>query len=137
METLLVRRQEDSGHKQLDDGVISFRANSYVRHMEALGIPREKYNDVYELATQIYNEQPSGTGPFGVDFMIKAAKRLTEKTKTYRVFQKPERLAMVSCTSCQGSKLAYKKLNGKIIGVERDAKGKFMKCPDCNDSQHN
>ncbi len=132
MKIVLIRRQEDSGQRQLDNGVLAFRANSFVKHMESLGIAPDKYDEVYELAASIYNSKEV-KGPFGVDFMIQAAKLMQETTVKYKVYRKPDRTAMVSCTTCQGSKLSYKMSGKKIIGIARNEDGSVKKCEDCQE----
>jgi hypothetical protein len=130
MKTVIMRRAEDSGQRQLDNAIIALRAASYVRHMEANGVLPQDYNAVYELAVAIYNEQEI-KGPFGVDFMVQAAKRLQEVKIGVKSYQKPTRRGLVSCTTCQGSKMSYKMDGDKIVGIHRDSDGKVVPCEDC------
>lgn len=130
MKVVLIRRQEDAGHQQLDNKILSWRAQSFVKHLNALGITPDKYNEVYELAVSIYNSKEV-KGPFGVDYMVQAAKSLQETKVKYEVFHRPERKAMVSCTTCQGSKMSYKKVGDKIVGINRNEDGSIKKCEDC------
>lgn len=131
METLLVRRHEDAGFKQLDDDTLAFRAASYASHMKANGIRPDQYNQVYELAVAIYNETEN-FGPFGVDYMIKAAQRLNESKREYVVYKKPSLKALPSCSTCQGSKLSYKMDGARIIGINRNEDGSIRKCEVCS-----
>src|SRR6478609_8976294 len=57
MKMVLIRRQEDSGQKQLDTKILAFRVHSFVRHMEAMGVTPDRYDEVYEIAAQIYNSK--------------------------------------------------------------------------------
>lgn len=130
METILIRRQEDSGQKQLADGILALRALSYAKHMKANGINPNQYDDVYELAVSIYNESEI-KGPFGVDFLIQASKRLNEINKKYTVYKKSNKAALISCSTCQGSKLSYKFNGNKIIGLNKNEDGSVKKCEEC------
>jgi hypothetical protein len=130
METILLRRQEDSGQRPLNNDVLSLRAASYARHMLNHGIKPHQYEKVYELAVSIYNESEI-KGPFGVDFLIQAAKRLTTPTKEYVVYEKSNKKVLVSCTACQGSKISYRWLDKKIVGINRNEDGTIKKCEDC------
>jgi hypothetical protein len=85
---------------------------------------------VYETALSIYNGKEV-KGPFGVDYMIQAAKLLQETKVDYKVYRKPERKAMVSCTTCQGSKFSYRRVGGKILGLNRNEDGTIRGCEDC------
>lgn len=99
--------------------------------MDAVGIGLDRYDEVYELAVSIYNDQEI-KGPFGIDFMIQAAKRLLDSGKKYEVFERPTRKGLVSCTTCQGTKIEFKSVDGKIIGMERNEDGSIRKCAACS-----
>lgn len=130
MKVVLIRRQEDSGQRQLDTKILAFRAQSFVKHMETMGVSPEKYNEVYEIALSIYNSKEV-MGPFGIDFMIQAAKSFQETKTKYQVYARPERTALVSCNTCQGSKLSYR-YNGKTaVGINREEDGSVKACEDC------
>jgi DNA polymerase IIIc chi subunit len=133
MKIVLIRRQEDSGQKPLDAKVLAFRAQSFVKHMDALGIEPDKYNDVYEIAVSIYNDKEV-KGPFGVDFMVQAAKSLQEAKVVSTIYKKNESPKLVSCTSCQGSKISYKWVGKNIVGINRNYDGSIKKCEDCCES---
>lgn len=130
MKKVIMRRQEDAGHTQLDNNVVALRAASFYSHMEALGVKPDEYNKVYEVAARIYAESES-KGPFGVDYMIRAVQLIQETGTKYTHYSKPERKAMVSCTTCQGSKISYKRVNGKIVGLNRNEDGTIKGCEDC------
>ncbi len=131
MEIILIRRHEESGFKPLDDEILYFRAYGYAKHLLNMGVQPKDFEYIYELATIIYNATPP-QGPFGIDHLIQAAKRFKESSKKFVTYQKPEGKKMVSCTSCQGSRIAFKYLDGKVIGMERDADGKVKACEDCS-----
>jgi hypothetical protein len=133
MTAVIARRLEDAGHRPLDNRVMEFRVKSYVQHMTNLGIHPNEYETVYEVAMQIYNSQPN-VGPFNVDHMIQAAKQLKAPKKVVQevVYKKPDTKTLVSCSLCQGSKLAYRMDNGKIVGLDRDADGNIKKCEECS-----
>lgn len=131
MEVLIARRQEDAGMKPLPDAILSFRAASYLKHLTGLGVKPEELERVYEMAVSIYNDT-APQGPFGIDYLVQAAKRLKETGKKYVVYEKPSTLSLPSCSSCHGSKFKYRFLDGKVIGIEKDENGKFKKCEECD-----
>jgi hypothetical protein len=130
MVAVIARRTEDAGHRPLPKEVARFRAKSYVSHMNALGISPNDYDRVYEVAVVIYNAEEN-KGPFGVDHLIKAARTFNETNTKYVVFNRPQRTALVSCSTCQGSKLSYKMDGAKIVGLNRDEDGRILACQDC------
>lgn len=130
MEILIARRQEDAGLKPLPDPILAFRAASYLKHLQGLGIAREDLEKVYELAVSIYNETPP-QGPFGIDHLVQAAKRLKETKKDYQVYEKPREVREPACKVCKDSKFKYRFMNGVVIGIEKDNAGKFKKCEEC------
>ena len=131
MKIVLMRRQEDAGQQPLDNRILAVRAASFVSHMDSLGVPPEKYSEVYELALSIYNDSPI-KGPFGVDFMIQAAKRLQEAAKPFVIYKRPDNAVLTSCTNCQGSKISYKRAGKNIIGINRNPDGTVKKCEECS-----
>jgi hypothetical protein len=130
MVAVIARRTEDAGHRPLPKDVARFRAKSYVRHLDALGISPDDYDTIYQTAVRVYNAEDN-KGPFGVDHLIKAAMNFKEGATKYAVFRRPERNSLVSCNVCQGSKIAYKFVNGKVVGVEKDDDGKLKRCVHC------
>lgn len=133
MKIILMRRGEDSGQRQPDKAILSLRAASYAQHMEANGVDPRDYNAVYELAVAIYNEKEI-KGPFGVDYMIQAAQRMQETSIGVKTYQRPVRTSLVSCTTCQGSKISYKRDGDKVVGIKRGSDGKVIPCEDCNEN---
>lgn len=130
MKRVLMRRTEDSGQRHLDDTIMTLRAASYVKHMEASGVSPEDYNAVYEAAVVIYNSREV-KGPFSVDYMVQAAQQMSEVQIGIKTYERPKNAGLVSCTTCQGSKISYKMDGTKIIGINKSEDGKVLPCEDC------
>lgn len=129
---VLMRRQEDSGQRQLSEDIIALRAASFYSHMNSLGVSPEKYTEVYEAAVRIYNEQEI-KGPFGVDHMIQAVRRMQEVSKEYVIYKRPEGKLLGSCSRCQGSKISYNWMYDKVVGINRNPDGTVKKCEECGE----
>lgn len=139
LNSIILRRQEDSGLKPVEDKILAARSASIERHLTNLGISPSQYEQVYELAVQIYNETDL-KGPFGIDFLIQAGKRIKEAINYNARFKKPTGQVRLlssapSCKLCNGTKLMYKyDTAGNPIGVlyeEVDGKRKAMPCKEC------
>lgn len=130
MEVLIARRQEDAGMRPLPDAILSFRAISYLKHLQGLGVTPEELEKVYELAVSIYNDTPP-QGPFGIDHLVQAAKRLKEAKKDYVVYEKPALPPKAPCKACRGTRFKYKFAAGRVIGIDKDENGNYRKCEEC------
>lgn len=113
------------------------RIRSYAGHMAKLGIHPDQLGDVYELAVSIYNDEVT-KGPFGVDYWIQAGKAIIAEKQAkvdsdnVKIFVKPVSVKRLgSCSDCDGSKLSFRREDGKIVGLNRDAKGNVMACREC------
>ena len=126
---VIIRRQEEAGFKPLPDDIIAFRALGYTKHLVAMGIAGKDFERVYEMAIQIYNQNPN-VGPFGIDHLIQAGKNFLRVKKGPVIYERPKKNSLVSCTTCQGTKMVFL-LDGKTKSILRNADGSIKKCEDC------
>lgn len=135
MENIIVRRQEEAGFRPLDDSIIAYRAMGYAKHLVGIGVAPRDFERVYEIAISIYNDTPN-VGPFGVDHLVQAAKRFLKKAIDNKVYKKPETKSLVSCISCQGTKIMFNYSEGKVLGVIRNEDGTIKHCEECYENKN-
>lgn len=125
-DSFILRRQEDSRQKQLDNKITKALTISYERHLTNLGIHPDYYDKIYELATLIYNGKEV-KGPFGIDDIIQGALKFKKsfevvEDKTFKL----ERKVKNPCPICKGTGLKFEK--GIIV---YDSERKAVKCENC------
>jgi predicted methyltransferase len=125
MATFIVRRVEDTGQREPDVEIAIARAKSMERHLTGMGIHPANYDVIYEMAVQLYNQEDI-KGPFGVDWVVKAAQKFNQKLRPVVEFKKVEK-NKVECMSCSGTGLKFDK--GKIVYADDK---KPVKCDYCN-----
>lgn len=131
MKVILMVAQQDSRHRPIPDAILSLEASSLVKHLNSMNVNPNDYEAVYLKARQIYNAVENQQSPFNVDYFIRAVSALREPTKSYKVVTAPTEKKLLPCNTCRGSKFMPKIVSGKIVGIERDENGNFMKCKDC------
>ena len=132
--TFFLRRQEDSGQKLPEPEVLKQRCFSYEKHLTRQGIQIHEYDAIYELAVEIYNEK-GAPGPFGVDYVVQAARRYKSNKKEEAVPFKKQLKARNECEECLGTSLEHTKTeDGKLDSIVYeiiDGKKKAKRCVYC------
>ncbi len=114
--TFFVRRQEDSGLKPLEPEILKARCLSYERHLTKQGISPKDYDEIYEIAVEIYNDR-GALGPFGIDFVVQAAKRFKERKEYEGEYTKLLKNKS-DCQHCLGTSLEHtKNEEGKLENI--------------------
>lgn len=135
MVKLIQSRQEVAGHKQLPYEIETFRAMSYIRSLKRVGIGVNDFEEVFDIAVEIYNKVQNQQSPFGIDYIIRAGNEFVERKKTRTIFTKPlKALPSYSCKDCKGSRISYKIQDGKLLGINYemvDGKRIPRKCETC------
>lgn len=119
----IVRRNADTGHT-LSFEEAKIKTRSYESHLTRLGIHPDEYKAVYEKAVELYNPYRQ-VGPFGIDYVIAAAKALRAPTPTPRREKK-----VYICDKCKDT--GYE-LKGLIpVTVEIEGVKTKLNCKECS-----
>lgn len=114
-----LRRAIDSGHK-FDESREIARADSTERVLTSMYVHPHQYENVYNIATKIHNEQD--VSPFNIDTIVKAAEVLKFRATKKNLYWFAEEN---DCESCYDTGMLLEEL----VPVKEN--GETIDCPEC------